>query len=94
MVLGTVAERLQALEADVARLRADLADFRSCRRAARVPMARRRLVVREHLACSGGSTRGEILAATGVPSGTLSVMLTEGWAERGGDGCWRLKEGA
>jgi hypothetical protein len=62
----------------------------------RIPLTRRERTLRRYLATHGPATRVEILSRTGIPPGSLTVLLTkgkdDGWLEHTEDGKWSLKE--
>lgn len=62
------------------------------RGAVRVALAERREALREYLRANGPTQRGQILEDTGIPPGTLSVLLTESAFQRVGPGVWRLMD--
>jgi hypothetical protein len=57
----------------------------------RLPLSVRRMALRKYLAENGPATRSQIMAATGIPAGSLSALLGEDDIATTQHGMWHLK---
>jgi hypothetical protein len=58
----------------------------------RVPFHDRKKQIVDYLRDKGPSHRGEIIAETGIPAGSLSVVLQDADFENVGRGLWKAKD--